>query len=130
MCKGLNTCSMICYCRYNQIATAAFQAKQDPQREPEQPHKHEEPLKVSHDGSTMKPAPTVSATRSASSSGSLEGVAQELYRTIFFLVFYTQVWLISNLPYVGECSALPCSSMMMFIFGILVGRGVGTIAVD
>lgn len=41
------------------------------------------------------------STVSRSKTQSIEGIAQELYRVIFFLVFYTEVWLISNIPYAG-----------------------------
>lgn len=35
-------------------------------------------------------------------SKALDNVAQELYRVVLFLVFYLEVWLAGQLPYLGE----------------------------
>ena len=45
-----------------------------------------------------------SASTTGASTGrgdALEGVAQEVYRVVLFVVFYAEVWALGNVPYAG-----------------------------
>lgn len=60
---------------------------------------HADGVGIAGNGSTPPPPPTLPVP---ASGDRLEGVAQELYRVVLFLVFYVQVYAISQLPYIGE----------------------------
>lgn len=60
---------------------------------------HADGVVIAGNGSAPPPPPTLPVPASGER---LEGVAQELYRVVLFLVFYVQVYAVSQLPYIGE----------------------------
>jgi len=103
---------------YTQIAALAFQVKQQQQQQapaqaPQQPPQQAAAAAAADAASPFAPVqpPGVAAVVSQQAgagrqqglaSSSLEGVAQEMYRVLFFFVFYAQITAVSFLPYVGE----------------------------
>ncbi len=96
--------------RYQDIASIAMEVKQSKdQQQQQQQQTAADPQQragqqpaAAHKPPVGPAAPSKPGPVAPAPSKSIAGVAQELYRAIFFFVFNVQVTLVGLLPYVGE----------------------------
>ena len=72
---------------------------------------------IGADPSTAGARSSVDGHVDGSSSGGMEATAQELFRVVFFIVHYVEVWLLGRVPNVGKAevrvryAGLQCPSL-------------------